>query len=116
MTDRQPTPAELKRFRELEKLMDFTRPKPTDTDIKRIIAKLEDRLAEKAMNRHDNLAVREGYAKAVELLKSRITDLTKSAIGDLRTVQGRAIAMCAMDYLIGQCSEETLCGVPIKKM
>jgi hypothetical protein len=116
MTDRQPTPAEIKRFKYLEKLMNPICPKPTDTDIERVISKLEERLAEKAINRNVNFAVKEGYAKSVELLKSRTTDLTKSAIGDLQTVQGRAIAMCAMDYLQGLCSEETLCGVLMKTM
>jgi hypothetical protein len=58
----------------------------------------------------------EGYTKALDILENHITDITKSSIGDLKTVQGRAIAACAIDYLQGWCSEETLCGVPIKKM
>ncbi len=113
---KQPTPAEIKRFKKLEKQMSFNYPVPTDEDVERVIAKLEARLAEKPINRHCNLAVKEGYVKSTELLRGRVTDITKSFIGDLQTEQGRAIAMCAMDYLIGQCSEETLCGVPIKKM
>lgn len=106
----------MEKFKDLEKLMSQDYPLPTDADIERVIAKLHERLAEKAINRQSNFAIKEGYAKAVELLKSRITDLTKSAVGDLKTVQGRAIAMCAIDYLVGKCSEETLCGVPIKKV
>lgn len=73
-------------------------------------------IVEKAINRHCNAAVKEGYTKALDIFENRITDITKSSIGDLKTVQGRAIAACAIDYLQGWCSAETLCGVPIKKM
>jgi hypothetical protein len=114
--EQQPTSEEIKRFKQLEKLMNPKYPKPTDADIERVVTKLEARLAEKAINRRCNFAVKEGYTKAVELLRARITDLTKSSIGDLETEQGRFIAWIAIDYMVGECSEDTLCGVPIKKM
>lgn len=89
---------------------------PKQADIDNTIVRIKGRLAEKPINRHCNAAVKEGYTKALDILENRITDITKSSIGDLKTVQGRAIAACAIDYLQGWCSAETLCGVPIKKM
>lgn len=71
-------------------------------------------MAVKAINRNCNFAVKEGYTKSVELLRNRITDISCSRIGELKTSHGRAIAACAMDYLVGLCSQETLVKVPIK--
>jgi hypothetical protein len=105
---------ETRSFQVLEGLMNMQLPIPTDADIERCIAGVEERLAEKAINRHRNFAVREGYQMSLEVLRNRITDPVKSTIGDLKTEQGRAIAMLAVDFLGGWCSEETLCGVPIE--
>lgn len=98
------------------KFVSSKQPAPKQAAIDNTIARIKERLAEKPINRHCNAAVKEGYTKALDILESRITDITKSSIGDLKTVQGRAIAACAIDYLQGWCSAETLCGVPIKKM
>lgn len=113
---KRPTPKEIKQFEKTARLLNLQRPAPTDADIERCIARLEARLAEKAINRNCSFAVKEGYTKSVELLRGRVSDLEKSSVGELQTLQGRAIAMCAMDYLIGMCAEDTLCGMPIKTM
>lgn len=105
---------ELRQFKELEGLLNPKLPIPTDADIDRCIEKIEGRLAEKAIYWRCNLSVREGYQMSIELLRNRTNDFTESFIGDMETVQGRAIAMMAIDYLNGSCSEETLCGVPIR--
>lgn len=98
------------------KIVSSKQPAPTQEAIDDTIARLRERLAEKPINRHCNAAVKEGYTKAIDILENRIIDITKSSIGDLKTVQGRAIASCAIDYLAGWCSAETLCEVPIKKI
>ena len=89
--------------------------KPTDEDIDETFAILRKKLSMKAMNRNDNFAVKEGYTKAVELLEGRITDLSLSSIGLLKTVQGRFIAGMAMDYLRGFVTQQTLVNIPIRR-
>lgn len=111
-----PTPQEIKQFKKQEKLMNPQLPIPTDSEVEVCIAKIEARLSEKAINRKCNLAVKEGYAKAIYVLKNRIGAFSDELAKDLTTTQGRAIAACAVDYLHGWCSEEVLCGVPIKRM
>lgn len=113
---KKPTPQEIERFKQLEKLMNPQLPIPTDSDVEECIAKIEVRLSEKAINRKCNLAVKEGYTKAIYVLKNRIGKFSDELANGLTTTQGRAIAACAVDYLHGWCSEEALCGVPIKKM
>lgn len=112
---KRPTTNEIEQFEKTARLLNLQRPVPTDADIERCITRLEARLAEKAINRNSNFAVKEGYKKSVEILKGRIADLNQSSVGELQTLQGRAIAMCAMDFLAGLCAEDTLCGVPLKK-
>jgi len=86
---------------------------PKQADIDNTIVRIKGRLAEKPINRHCNAARdtrrRSTYSKTV-----LPTSLSRPSA--TKTVQGRAIAACAIDYLQGWCSAETLCGVPIKKM
>lgn len=58
--------------------------------------------------------VKEGYLKSIEILKGKQTDITKAGLEELKTVQGRAIAALAIDYLVGECTQFVLLGVPIK--
>lgn len=113
---KNPTPKEIEQFEKTARLLNLQRPAPADADIERVIAKLEERLKERGIDAPKNFSVMEGYVQAIDLLKARIIDISKSDIDRLETVQGRAIAMCAMDYLVGMCAEDTLCGVPIKMM
>lgn len=87
---------------------------PTDSEIIQTIQKIEERLQIKAINRHVNSAVKEGYSKTVEILRVKETDHEIANISALKTIQGRAIAFLAIDYLKGECTQETLCNVPIK--
>lgn len=100
-------------FEELQRLVTREKfPAPTDAEIGSVIEKIEARLAVKAMNRDCNFAVKEGYLKALDILRDRLTDI--AAVASLSTIQGRAVAYLAIDYQLGKCDEETLIGVPIK--
>ncbi|MFV0536829.1 MAG: hypothetical protein ACK5M3_05575 [Dysgonomonas sp.] len=88
---------------------------PTPEQTQQTISLLHNRLNEKAINRNDNLPVKEGYTKAVEILESGITEWEKADLKKLTTTQGRSIAYLAVSYLNGTCTQETFCGVPIKK-
>lgn len=85
-----------------------------DKEIKETISKIEERLSDKRVNRFVNAPVKEGYLKSIEILKGRQTDITKAGLEELKTVQGRAIAALAIDYLVGECTQFVLLGVPIK--
>ncbi len=86
----------------------------TDKEIQETITKIEERLADIRINRFVNAPVKEGYLKSIEILKSRQTDITKAGLKELKTVQGRAIAALAIDYLVSECTQFVLLGVPIK--
>lgn len=85
-----------------------------EKEIQETIQEIENKLADKKLNRFVNAPVKEGYLKAVEILKKRQTDITKAKLEELKTVQGRAIAALAIDYLKGECAQSILLGVPIK--
>lgn len=98
-----------KSYEEIAKLLKTDLPKPTEDQIEETIRLIEKRLEEKGINMTKNHAVKEGYTKAIEVLKSGKLDYD-----GLITVQGRAIAAIAFDYLNGECSQEVLVNVPIK--
>lgn len=100
--------------KEILKLLDQSFPIPTDNDVQTTIQKIESRMEDKAINRFANAPVKEGYSKALEILRNKQTDF--SGINALKFTQARAIAAVAVDYLNGRCSQELLCGVPIRKM
>lgn len=105
----------LKEFQKMSSLLN-SKPgeKPTEEQIESCIAQIEEKLQIKAINRYINAPVKEGYIKAVEILKTQETDHIKANIADLKSTQGRAIAFLAIDFLKGECTEEMLCNVPIK--
>lgn len=85
-----------------------------EKEIQNCIFKIEERLSDKRINRFVNAPVKEGYLKSIEILKDHQTDITRAKLEELKTVQGRAIATLAIDYLIGECAQYVLLGVPIK--
>jgi hypothetical protein len=85
----------------------------TAEKIAQTIILIQQKLENKAINRFINAGVKEGYLMAIEVLESGFADLGK--IGKLKTVQGRAIALLANDYLLGECSQEMFVAVPIKE-
>lgn len=86
-----------------------------DSEIQKTIQEIENRLADKRMNRFVNAPIKEGYLKAIEILSKQQTDITKAKLEELKTIQGRAIAALAIDYLKGECTQSILLGVPIKE-
>lgn len=105
---------ELEQYQKTAELLNMQGEKPTDEQIQETISIIKERLEHKPINRHANAAVKEGYLKAVEILESKETDFNKVDISGLKTVQGRAIASLACDYLVGLCSKNTLLMVPLK--
>ena len=86
----------------------------TNEEIQETISKIEERLADIRVNRFVNAPVKEGYLKAIEILRDHQTDITRAKLEELKTVQGRAIVALAIDYLNGECAQYILLGVPIK--
>lgn len=95
--------------KKIAELLNVNLPKPTDEQIQEAIRMIEKRFEDKRINMTKNHAVKEGYTKAIEVLKSG-----KLNYDGLITVQGRAIAAIAFDYLNGECSFEVLVNVPLK--
>ena len=86
----------------------------TKKEIQETTSKIEERLADIRINRFVNAPVQEGYLKSIEILKDLQTDITRAKLEELKTVQGRAIAALAIDYIMGECTQSVLLGVPIK--
>lgn len=87
---------------------------PNEDQIEETISKIYDRLENPAVNKAINSAVKEGYEEAIDILVDDKNDY-KLINSSLKTVQGRAIAVLAVDYLNGECTKEVLLGVPIKE-
>ncbi|WP_159467968.1 hypothetical protein [Dyadobacter sp. 3J3] len=84
---------------------------PTEEQIEETIALLYERLESPDMMLPINAFVREGYEEAVDILVDDIKDYRRISA---KSIQGRAIAVLACDYLTGNCSREILIGVPLK--
>lgn len=86
----------------------------SEEEIEQTITLIEGRLQEPEMAQVRNESVRRGYEKAVQLLKRRESEYN---IGKMpaTTLQARAIAVLAVDYLLGECDQHVLCNVPVKK-
>lgn len=87
-------------------------PIPSQEHIADTIKKIEARLLEKKINKFVNTSVKEGYTKALEILKNN--DVGFSQYDELKSMQSKSIAAIALDYLKGDCAQEVLCNVPIK--
>lgn len=87
-------------------------PVPQKEHIDDTINKIEARLQEKKINKFVNASVKEGYIKALEILKNN--DIGFERYNELNTVQSKAIAAITVDYLKGNCAQEVLCNIPIK--
>lgn len=74
-----------------------------------------ERIQEPQINQRRNAAVKEGYKEAIHILCNRIESY--SGIKErCHSVQSRAIAVLAVDFLHGECEHKVLCNVPIKKL
>lgn len=93
----------------IEELISVNLPIPTEEEISETIKLIEERLEDKRLNMFKNSNVKEGYTQALVVLKSRKLDY-----GNVESIQGRAIASIAYDYLCGDCSRNVLINVPVK--
>ena len=77
----------------------------TDKEIIETIAKLESKLA------NPRMAIPQ---KAIEILKNKTGNISNSKLEALSSLQGRAIAALAIDFINGECPQYVLLDVPIK--
>ena len=56
----------------------------------------------------------EGYQKAIEILKNKTGNISNAKLEALSSVQSRAIAALAIDFINGECPQYVLLDVPIK--
>ncbi len=87
-----------------------------ESEINSAIDKIKAKLAENGISYHFNAPVKQGYQKAIDVLKSKETDITKAGLEEITSVQGQAIAALAIYYLAGDIPEAVLLGIPIKKV
>lgn len=85
-----------------------------DDKIENCIQGIKKRLDDKRVNRYCNQSVKIGYLRAIEILKEKHCNYDDARIKELPTTQSRAIAILAVDFLNGECTEMVLLGVPIK--
>jgi|GEM_PF-6232694 len=81
---------------------------PSDSDIDLVISVISNCLSNSSMNRLANKNVKEGYLKALEILKNKEVDFIKAGIYQLRSIQGQSISNHAINYLRGECDERVL--------
>jgi hypothetical protein len=93
--------------------METTTELPTESEIEQTLADVEQRLKHPDMKKPINRAIKEGYTEAGRILIEDVTSY-KHISDNLTTVQGRAIAVLAVDYLAGECTKKVLMGVPFK--
>lgn len=86
----------------------------TDKEIIETIAKLEKKLADPRMAIPENASVEEGYQKAIEILRTKTGNISKAKLETLSSVQSRAIAALAIDFINSECPQYVLLDVPIK--
>lgn len=83
--------------------------KPTEEQIQETIQIIREKLS--SADATAKASVVEGYSEAVAILAEGRE--TYDGIERLDSIQGRAIAMLAVDYLNGEETQKMLCGVPI---
>lgn len=88
---------------------------PSEDEIEETLQIINDILEKPEIERLANAAVKEGYDLAAEILAKDIRDYAKADFARVKSVQGRAIAALAIDYLLGDCKQDVLVGVPLKK-
>ena len=88
---------------------------PNEDEIEETIQLINDILERPEIDLLKNYAVKEGYDLAVDILVEDKRDIKEAGIENLKSVQGRAIAALAIDYLLGECSQKVLVGVVLKK-
>lgn len=82
-------------------------------EIDQCIRLIQDRLDDRFMDLPQNARVKEGYIKALEILKKKVSSYTGAGIKNLSNTQSRAIAVLAVDYVNDECDILVLTSVPI---
>jgi hypothetical protein len=110
--------------------------KPTPEQVKEAIAKLEQKLTIKELNKPKNYGIKEGYQKCLEILQTHIeapiNEGVQAAhvrewakfnaiyrkqlepIKEMQTVNGRAIAIMCIDWLNGDGDIESIFKIELK--
>ncbi|WP_131961642.1 hypothetical protein [Dyadobacter psychrotolerans] len=82
---------------------------PTPQHVEETINLIYQKLERPEMNHPANAAIREGYEEAADILFENYR--TYAGVSST-TIQGRSIAVMAVDYLNGNVSQKVLVGVP----
>ncbi len=85
----------------------------TKDEIKQCINGIRERLNIDPINYPENKPVKEGYKKAIEILKRGSMDGTGQGIERLKSIRSRAIAVMAVDYLNEETTDYVLLNIPI---
>lgn len=86
--------------------------KPTEAHIRQTIVEVKKKLANPLIDKPVNRPVKEGFTEVLNILVEGRE--TYEGIEKLSTVQARAIAELAVDYLRGDETRKMLVGVPLK--
>lgn len=87
----------------------------TEEEIQAALATISERMEKPQINQRRNAPVKEGYTEAINILRNRIESYDDIP-SHCHSVQSRAIAVLAVDFLHGECEHHILCGVPIKTL
>ena len=83
-------------------------------EIKECIISIKKILDEPEINNQENASVKAGFEKAIQIMKKRSTDFKKVGIEYLPTIQSKAIAMLAVDFVNGDVGKEALLSITSK--
>ena len=86
--------------------------KPTEQEIDQTFEIIQDILEDPRINLKSNAEVKSGYEAALEVLDGnmQMEDIAQMPTG----IQARAIAVLALDYMNGICTQEDLVCVPLR--
>ena len=84
----------------------------TKKEIDHCIKTIQDLLADSKMDLENNAHLKEGYIKALEILKKRIDKVADAKMDRLNNEDSRAIAVLAIYFLNGECTENMLAYMP----
>lgn len=91
-----------------------TYPLPTEEQITETLALIQKKLGSPAALKEVNKPIKQGYQRAMMILKDRIITYNEAAVDTVPTRQGRAIAALAVDYLNGEETQKMLTGITLR--
>ena len=93
---------------------DFEHVTPSNEEIRETISFISKKLDVPEMGLLENEPFKEGYSAAIKVLTNDIRTYEMLS-QNLTTLGGKAIAILAVNYLNGECSQKTLLAFGIKK-